>query len=1233
MDHPIVQHLRERILVLDGAMGTMIQQHALDEAAFRGERFARHRRDLRGANDVLALTQPQLIGDIHAAYLAAGADIIETNTFNATRLGLAEYDLGEAVTDINRAAAQIARAAADAAASPARPRWVAGAIGPTSRTASLSPDVERPGFRNVSFDELRDGYREQADALVRGGVDLLLVETVFDTMNGKAALVAIEQALAARGERVPVMLSGTITDASGRTLSGQTLEAFWTSVRHAELLAIGLNCALGPNELRPHVAELARLAHLPTLVYPNAGLPNAFGGYDETPESMALVLREFLEAGWVNVVGGCCGTTPDHVRAFAEAASGLPPRVPPQRDRRPRFAGLEALVIRPDTNFVNVGERTNVTGSRRFAKLVKAGDFDAAVEIAREQVANGAQLIDVNFDEGLLDAEACMVRFLDLIAAEPDIARVPVMLDSSDFGVLEAGLEHLQGKGVVNSLSLKEGEDEFLRQADTVRRCGAAVVVMCFDEQGQADSLERRIEIAERAYRLLVERAGFAPEDVIIDPNVLAVGTGMAEHDRYALDFIEAVSWIKAHLPGALTSGGISNVSFAFRSHPRVREAMHTAFLYRATRAGLDMGIVNPGSLGVYEELPPDVLEHVEDVLWARRGDATERLVAFAGTVAGSAQAAAPDVAWRDAPVARRLQYALVQGVAQFVEADAEEAYRALGSALAVIEGPLMDGMQVVGDLFGEGKLFLPQVVKSARVMKRAVAHLTPYLEAGEAGARRSAGTVVLATVKGDVHDIGKSIVGVVLGCNGYRVLDLGVMVPAERILDVAEAERADAVGLSGLITPSLREMVSVADEMQRRGLDVPLLIGGATTSRAHTALRIAPAYDGLTMHVRDASRAVGAVARATSPQHVGALRVELDESHQRLREQHGARQEQATLLPLAEARRRAPAWRGGRDAWEHVRAPSRPGVHVARPYPLAELTEYIDWGPFFAAWQIGGRYPDVLDDARIGAQARDLSQDARALLGRAVAGRWLEARAVWGLFPAAAVGDDVVVYADPQRREERMLIPMLRQQRSQRPGQPNLSLADYLGPRELDVPDSIGAFAVAIHGAQDRAAEFEREHDDYHAIMVKLLADRLAEALAEHLHERVRRHDWGYAADERLNARELIGERYRGIRPAPGYPACPDHTLKRRIFSLLDAEQAIGIGLTESLAMTPAAAVSGLYLAHPRSRYFGVGPLLRDQVADYAARAGLGLAEAERWLGSNLGYDPIAVGGTRDEA
>jgi len=1156
-EHPLARHLRERVLVLDGAMGTMIQRAALAEADFRGERFRDHPRDLRGANDLLALTRPELIRGIHDAYLAAGADLIETNTFNATRLGLADYGLEAHVADVNRAAARLARAAADAASTPERPRWVAGAIGPTNKTLSLSPRVEDPGFREVTWDEVADGYHEQAAALIEGGVDVLLLETVFDTLMVKAALFACEEAMAAAGRHLPLIVSGTITDASGRTLSGQTLEAFWTSIAHTDLLAVGLNCALGPKELRPYVEELARLAPVFTVVYPNAGLPNAFGGYDEGPSEMTPVLREFVAEGWVNVLGGCCGTTPEHVRAFAEAVRDLPPRVPPAPDAAPRFAGLEPLVVRPETNLVNVGERTNVTGSRKFARLVRAGDLGAALDIAREQVAGGAQVIDVNFDEGMIDGPATMAAFLRLLATEPDVARVPVMLDSSSWPVLEEGLRHLQGKGIVNSISLKEGEAEFLRQARMVRRYGAAVVVMAFDEDGQADSLERRTAVCARAYRLLVSVAGFAPQDLIFDPNVLTVGTGIAEHARYAVDFIEAVRWIKANLPGALTSGGISNVSFAFRSNHAVREAMHASFLYHAVHAGLDLAIVNPETLTVYETIPDDLLERVEDVLFDRRPDATERLIAFAeGMDPAVATARARDVAWRDWPVERRLRHALVQGIDEHVQADALDALAELGRPLRVIEGPLMDGMNEVGDLFGSGKMFLPQVVKSARVMKKAVAVLTPYLEAEEAaGTGRAAGKVLLATVKGDVHDIGKNIVGVVLGCNGFEVIDLGVMVSAERILDTAAERGVDAVGLSGLITPSLEEMVHVGREMTRRGLELPLLIGGATTSRAHTAVKIAPAYAGLTVHVLDASRAVGVLNRAVSPGLRPGLASEVAEQYATLRAQHAERDAGRQLLPIAEARARAPRW----DAWGHVVRPRAPGVHVLRDYPLDELVERIDWGPFFQTWEIAGRYPDVLDDPVVGGAARDLMTDARAILERITVEGWLEARAAYGLFPAAARGDDLLLYTDETRTAIRAIVPTLRQQTAKRPGQPNLSLADYVAPEGSGIADWTGAFVVSIHGAEERARAFEADHDDYHAIMVKALADRLAEAFAERLHQRVRTEFWGYVPDERLSNAELIAEAYRGIRPAPGYPACPDHRSKTTIFALLDAERALG--------------------------------------------------------------------------
>ncbi|MDF1521781.1 MAG: methionine synthase [Trueperaceae bacterium] len=1220
MEHPILAHLRRRVLVLDGAMGTMIQREGLDEAAFRGERFADHPRDLKGANDLLVLTRPDLIRGIHTAYLAAGADLIETNTFNATRLGLAEYGLGDAVFELNVAAARLAREAADAASTPERPRWVAGALGPTNKTLSLSPRVEDPGYRDVTFDEVVAGYVEQATALLEGGVDLLLIETVFDTLVAKAALFACEEAMAASGRRVPLMVSGTITDASGRTLSGQTLEALWTSIAHVDLLAVGLNCALGPKELRPYVEELARLAPTFTVVYPNAGLPNAFGGYDEGPDEMVAVLREFVQEGWVNVLGGCCGTTPEHIAVFAAAVAGVPPRVPPAPDPHPRFAGLEPLVVRADTNLVNVGERTNVTGSRRFARLVRAGDLAAAVEVARDQVTGGAQVIDVNVDEGMIDGPATMAAFLKLIAAEPDVARVPVMLDSSSWPVLETGLRHLQGKGIVNSISLKEGEAAFLRQARLVRRYGAAVVVMAFDGHGQADTFERKIEVCARAYRLLLDEAGFAPHDVVFDPNVLTVGTGIAEHARYAVDFIEAVRWIKANLPGALTSGGVSNVSFAFRSSGEVREAMHAAFLFHARRAGLDLAIVNPETLGRYDDLAPDLLERVEDLLFDRRPDATERLIAYAETRSGAAaRARVDDDGWRELPVAERLVHALVRGIDAHVEADALEAMRVLGAPLRVIEGPLMEGMNVVGDRFGAGTMFLPQVVKSARVMKRAVAALTPYLEAEQAdGAARSAGKVLLATVKGDVHDIGKNIVGVVLGCNGFEVLDLGVMVPADRLLDTAVAERVDAIGLSGLITPSLDEMVHVAREMTRRGLDLPLLIGGATTSVAHTAVKIAPAYAGLTMHVADASRAVGVAARAVSPELRPGLAAETAAKHDEARARHEARNAARDLRPYAEARANAARF----GDWGHVVVPREPGVHVRAPFPLEELVDRIDWGPLFLAWELAGRFPALLDDPVVGPHARDLWADARRMLDRLVAEDWLEARAAWGLFPAAARGDDLLVYADARRTEVAAVIPTLRQQTAKRPGQPHLALADYVAP-EGAAEDWLGAFVVSVHGAEARAAAFEADHDDYHSIMLKALADRLAEAAAERLHELVRTRSWGYAPDERATLDDLVAERYRGIRPAPGYPACPDHRAKTTIVELLGAEAALDVALTESLAMTPAASVAGLYFAHPEARYFGVGKVGADQVADLAARTGVPLAVVERWLAPALAYEP----------
>jgi 5-methyltetrahydrofolate--homocysteine methyltransferase len=1234
--------------VLDGAMGTMIQAAALGEDDYRGEAFADHPSSLLGAHDLLSLTRPDVIRGIHEAYLEAGADLIETNTFNAQAISLADYGLPAHARELNHAAARLARDAADAwtARTPERPRWVVGILGPTNRTASLSPDVEDPGHRTVGFQELADAYRTQAEGLVDGGVDLLMVETVFDTLNAKAALWALSAVLTERGLTIPVMVSGTITDRSGRTLTGQTPEAFWNSVRHGVaaafsdgvppwageaplpspavgLLSVGLNCALGPDQLRPHLEEISEVAECFVTCHPNAGLPNAFGGYDETPEAMAAAARDFAASGFVNVIGGCCGTTPEHVRAMAAAVEGIPPRAVPRLPRRTRLAGLEAVTLGPDSLFVNIGERTNVTGSRRFRRLIADDAYAEALEVAREQVEGGAQILDVNMDEGLLDSADAMHRFLNLLASEPDIARIPLMVDSSRWDVQEAGLRCVQGKGVVNSLSLKDGEDAFRRQAREVRRYGAAAVVMAFDERGQADTVERRIDVLGRAYRILTDELGFPPEDVVLDPNVYAVATGIAEHDRYAIDFIETVRRVKLTCPHALVSGGISNLSFSFRGSPVVREAMHTAFLYHAIAAGLDMGIVNAGALPVYDEIPPELKEAVEDVLFCRRPDATERLTALAEASQGAETRAEEVLQWRALPVEQRLTHALVQGIDDFVEADVEEARERAARALDVIEGPLMDGMNVVGDLFGDGRMFLPQVVKSARVMKKAVAHLLPWLEAESAGGQRTvAGTIVLATVKGDVHDIGKNIVGVVLQCNGYRVVDLGVMVPGDRILESAREERADIVGLSGLITPSLDQMVHVAREMERTGMDLPLLIGGATTSRTHTAVKIEPEYErGLTVHVADASRAVGVVSALIDPARRPALGAALRQEYEGLRVRHGERRAKAELVPLEEARARRfrPEWEGYRPP-----PPACPGVHVFRRWPLDELRTYVDWTPFLQAWELKGKYPDVLDDPEVGPQARALLADAGALLDEIVAEGSLEARAVVGIWPADATGpDDVTAWADPGRSESLAVIPFLRQQFARDGGRPHRSLADYVAPVGTGPGDWIGAFAVTAGIGLDRiVTEAEARHDDYRALLARSLADRLAEALAERLHEKVRRELWGYAADERLDNPALIAEGYRGIRPAPGYPACPDHTGKRTIFRLLDAER-VGMSLTESCAMLPTAAVAGWYFSHPEAAYFGVGRIARDQVEDYARRLGWSLGEAERWLAPNLGYDP----------
>jgi 5-methyltetrahydrofolate--homocysteine methyltransferase len=1218
--------LRSRLVILDGAMGTMIQRHKLSEADFRGDRFADWPKDLRGNNDLLTLTKPQVIADIHRDYLLAGADVISTNTFNSTAVSQSDYGLQELVGELNLDAARLARRIADEVSGlTGQPRFVAGALGPTSRTASLSPDVNDPGYRNVDFDELAHTYAEATRALVAGGVDMILIETIFDTLNAKAALFAVREVLDELGTELPLMVSGTITDASGRTLSGQTIEAFWNSIRHARPAVVGLNCALGGKQLRPYIEELARLADVYVCAYPNAGLPNAFGDYDESARETADILGEFASSGFLNMVGGCCGTTPAHIRAIAQAVSGRDPRSVARPAPACRLSGLEALAIDANSLFVNVGERTNVTGSAKFRKLIEAGDYAAAVDIARQQVANGAQIIDVNMDEGMLDSQAAMVKFLRLMAAEPDVARVPIMIDSSKWTVIEAGLKCVQGKSIVNSISLKEGEEAFLSQARKVMRYGAAVVVMAFDEKGQADSVQRKIAICERAYKLLTERVGFAPEDIIFDPNIFAVATGIEEHNRYALDFIEAVAEIKRRMPAVRLSGGVSNVSFSFRGNEPVREAMHSVFLYHAIRAGLSMGIVNAGQLAIYEDIPSDLRERVEDVILARRADATERLLEIAERFKGGGGGAkrGDDLEWRKLPVEQRLKHALVKGLDEFVIEDTEEARLAAARPLDVIEGPLMDGMNVVGDLFGAGKMFLPQVVKSARVMKKAVSVLIPYIEKGKSGAARSNGKVVMATVKGDVHDIGKNIVGVVLQCNNFEVIDLGVMVSCERILEAAQREGAALIGLSGLITPSLDEMVHVAKEMQRLGFRQPLLIGGATTSPAHTAVKIDPQYAGAVVYVKDASRSVGVcqqlVTKATSEAYIAEIKAD----HERKREQHRGKSAKAPQLSLAQARARK-----FKIDWAAYTppVPRAPGVSVFDDYPLEDLVAYIDWMPFFNAWEFAGKFPDILRDPVVGEAARSLYADAERMLGTLVREKWLAARGVVGIFPAASVDDDIQVYADEARQAPLIRLHHLRQQKAKPAGQAQLCLSDFIAPLQSGCADHLGAFAVTAGiGIEAHLARFEAAHDDYSSIMLKALADRLAEAFAERMHERVRRELWAYAAHEQLDGAALIREEYRGIRPAPGYPACPDHTEKAALWKLLDVERRAGVSLTESFAMLPTAAVSGWYFAHPQAHYFGVGRIDRDQVRSYAQRKGMTLAEAERWLAPNLGYEPGA--------
>ncbi|MCY4007379.1 MAG: methionine synthase [Rhodobacteraceae bacterium] len=1209
------RELERRVMILDGAMGTMIQGHQLDETQYRGKRFADHPCAQKGNNDLLNLTRPDVVRDIHRAFVQAGADILETNSFNSTSISMSDYHMEDIVYESNLTAARLAREVADQAQRN-QPVFVAGVLGPTNRTASLSPDVNDPGYRAVTFDQLVDAYDEATRGLIDGGADLIFVETVFDTLNCKAAIFAITTCFEQYGFKLPIMISGTITDQSGRTLTGQTVEAFWNSVRHANPLAIGLNCALGAAELRPYIAEVARIADSYVCCHPNAGLPNAFGGYDQTPEQFAQHMCDFVDHGFLNLAGGCCGTTPTHIAALASALRDAPPRSVPTIDTKCRLSGLEVLNIGSDSLFVNVGERTNVTGSAKFAALIRDDDYDAALEVARQQVRSGAQIIDVNMDEGLLDSQAAMVRFLNLMAAEPDISRLPVMIDSSKWSVIEAGLKCVQGKAIVNSISLKEGEASFIAQAHQARQFGAAVIVMAFDEQGQADSVNRRVEICQRSYDILVGQVGFSPEDIIFDPNIFAVATGIEEHNNYGLDFIEATRRIKETLPHAMVSGGVSNVSFSFRGNNAVREAMHSVFLYYAIAAGMDMGIVNAGQLTVFADIPESLRDQVEDVILNRRPDATENLLTVADRFRSLTQSQAENLEWREVSVAERLSYALVNGINDYVIEDAEEARQDAERPLHVIEGPLMDGMNIVGDLFGSGKMFLPQVVKSARVMKQAVAHLIPYIEAEKTSdaALVTKGKIVMATVKGDVHDIGKNIVGVVLQCNNFDVIDLGVMVPAEKIIETARSENADMIGLSGLITPSLDEMTHVASELERLNLHLPLLIGGATTSKLHTAVKIEPAYSGATIHVTDASRAVGIAGKLISTRQRPQLESDTREEYAKLRASRGRVRKTSRFIPLADAR----ANKFTTD-WSDtdITRPSFLGVTSFDAYPLEELVTRIDWGPFFQTWELHGAYPRILDDPVVGETATSLFTSANEMLQQIVAENWLCARAVIGFWPANTVDhDDIELYEDESGEITIAKIHTLRQQMNKSGRRPHLALADFIAPRDCGRQDYIGGFAVtAGSGLDSRVTAFEDAHDDYNSIMLKALADRLAEAFAERMHERVRKEFWGYASNENLSNEDLIRESYRGIRPAPGYPACPDHTEKATLFDLLDASRATGIYLTDSFAMTPAASVSGLYFAHPNARYFGTGKIGDDQVKDYAERKGISLKEAEKWL------------------
>jgi len=1222
ISHPLAETLKRRIAIIDGAMGTMIQRYKLTEADYRGQRFADYPQDLKGNNDLLSLTRPQVIQEIHEQYLAAGADIIETNTFNSNAVSMADYKMQSLVYELNLASAQIARKAADHfnRQDPEKQRFVAGAVGPTTKTASLSPDVNDPGFRGVNFDELVAAYTEQLRGLVDGGVDLILIETIFDTLNAKAAVYAYLTYSDKIGKKLPLIISGTITDASGRTLSGQTTEAFWLSMAHGEPLAIGLNCALGAEEMRPYLAELSRIANCYVSCYPNAGLPNAFGEYDQTGAEMAAIVKNFAKDGLLNIVGGCCGTTPEHIKAVAQAVEGMTPRPIPSLPPYTSLSGLEPLIIRPETNFVNVGERTNVTGSKKFAKLILAGNYDEALSVARQQVEAGAQAIDFNMDEAMLDSEKAMVKFLNLASAEPDIARVPFMIDSSKWSVIEAGLKCVQGKSIVNSISMKEGEAAFKEQASKVRRYGAAAVVMAFDEKGQADTLERRVTICQRAYKILTEDIGFPPQDIIFDPNIFAIATGIEEHNNYAVDFFNATREIKKLMPLVKISGGVSNVSFSFRGNDPVREAMHAVFLFHAIKAGMDMGIVNAGMIAVYDQIPPELLVLVEDVILNRKPDATEKLINYAENFKGAGKQHVEDLAWRKTSVEDRLSHALVKGIVDYIDVDVEEARQRFPRPLHIIEGPLMDGMNIVGDLFGAGKMFLPQVVKSARVMKKAVAYLTPFIEKEKVGGQaRNAGTIVMATVKGDVHDIGKNIVGVVLGCNNFKIIDLGVMVSCQKILDAAKQENADMIGLSGLITPSLEEMTNVASEMQRQGFKLPLLIGGATTSPNHTAVKIAPCYSEIVIHVKDASRSVG-VCRALMEKGARAdLTLKTKNDYEALRLQHSSRQRAQKFLSLAEARRE-----GMTSDWKTVPIikPSLFGQKLMANVPIADLVNYIDWSPFFVVWGLKGKFPNIFKDANVGAQAQEVYDAAQNFLKKVIAHKSLTANAVVGFYPANSVGDDIELYADEDRKDVLTKFSSLRQQNEKQDGEPYYALADFIAPKSSGVKDYIGTFALTAGlGIEAIITEAQKDHNDFEIIMAKAVADRLAEALAEWLHEKVRKNLWGYAADEHFSNDELIQGKYLGIRPAPGYPAQPDHTEKLALFQLLDAEKNIGASLTESYAMWPASSICGIYFAHPQSKYFYVGKIAKDQVEDYGRRKNMSVADVEKWLAPILGY------------